>query len=68
MSEVATQILESFDTLPPDEQHKVVTEMLRRLGELQENSVTDEQLLGLADEAFLALDREERDEPDTWTQ
>lgn len=62
MSKMTSQILESFDALPPHEQHEVLTEMLRRIGELPEGFLTDEALVGLADELFQALDEEEENE------
>jgi hypothetical protein len=62
MSKMTSQILESFDALPPREQHEVLAEMLRRVGELPEDFLTDEQLTGLADELFQSLDAEEANE------
>lgn len=62
MSKLTALILESFDSLPPNEQHEVLTEMLRRARELPEDFLTDEQLVGLADDLFQALDAEESDE------
>ena len=44
---------------PPQEQHEVLTEMLRRSGELPETVLTDDHLVGLADDLFQALDAEE---------
>ncbi len=34
MSETAAQLLATFDSLAPHEQHELLTEMLRRSGEL----------------------------------
>ena len=62
MSEAAAQLLATFDSLPPQEQHELVTEMLRRSGELPETLFTDDQLVGLADDLFQALDAEESDD------
>ncbi len=62
MSETAAQLLATFDTLPTQEQHELVTEMLRRSGELPETFLTDDHLAGLADDVFQALDAEESDD------
>jgi hypothetical protein len=62
MSETAAQLLATFDSLPPQEQHELLTEMLRRSGELPETLLTDDQLVGLADDLFQALDAEESDD------
>ena len=62
MSKMTSQILESFDALPPHEQHEVITEMLRRVGELPEGFLTDEELTELADDLFQTLDAEEANE------
>ena len=59
MTEIAAQLLATFASLPPQEQHELVAEMLRRSGELPETLLTDDELTGLADELFQALDREE---------
>ena len=65
MTETATQLLETFDTLPPDEQHQVLTELLRRTGGLPETILSDDQLVRLADDLFQTLDAEESGEPKT---
>ena len=62
MSEIAAQLLATFDTLPTQDQHELVTEMLRRSGELPETFLTDDHLIGLADNVFQALDAEESDD------
>jgi len=59
VSETATQLLATFDLLPPLEKHELLAEMLRRSGELEESFLTDESLVGLADELFETLDAEE---------
>ncbi len=59
MSEIAVQLLATFESLPPEEQHEVLTAMLRRSGDLPETLVSDDALLGLADVVFQALDAEE---------
>ena len=59
MSETATQLLATFESLPPKEQHELLIAMLRRSGELPDTVVTDDQLVGIADELFQTLDAEE---------
>lgn len=59
MTETAAQLLATFDSLPPNEQHELLTIMLRRTGELPDGFLTDEALVGIADEVFQALDAEE---------
>ena len=59
MSETTAQLMATFDSLPTQEQHEVLTEMLRRSGELPATLLEDDQLVGLADELFQALDAEE---------
>lgn len=59
MSETATQLLATFQLLPEKEQHELLIAMLRRSGELPDTLVTEDQLVGLADQLFLALDAEE---------
>ncbi len=63
MSETAAQLLATFDSLAPQEQHELLTEMLRRSGELPDTFLTDDHLVGLADDMFQALDAEESDDP-----
>ncbi len=62
MTETAAQLLATFDSLPPQEQHELLAEMLRRSGELPDTLLTDEHLVGLADHLFQALDAEESDD------
>lgn len=62
MSETVAQLLATFDTLSTQEQHELVTEMLRRSGEPPETFVTDDHLVGLADDVFQALDAKESDD------
>ncbi len=59
MSETATQLLATFDSLSANEQHELLIAMLRRSGELPDTIVSDDQLVGLADELFQTLDAEE---------
>ncbi len=59
MSEIASQILNSFSSLPETEQHEVLVALLRSSGELPSSELTDEDLVSLAEEVFLRLDAEE---------
>lgn len=59
MSETTSQLLATFDSLPPREQHELITALLRRSGELPDTLLPDEGLVGLADDLFQALDGEE---------
>ncbi len=59
MSETTSQLLATFDSAPPREQHEVITALLRRSGELPDTLLSDEGLVGLADDLFQALDTEE---------
>lgn len=61
MTETAAQLLATFESLAPEEQHEVLTLMLRRSGELPDTIVTDDELVGIADGLFQALDAEEAD-------
>lgn len=59
MSDTATQLLATFESLPADEQHELLIAMLRRSGELPDAIVSDDQLVEIADELFQTLDAEE---------
>ena len=59
MSETATQLLATFESLTASEQHELLIAMLRRSGELPDTIVSDDQLVGIADELFQTLDAEE---------
>ena len=63
MSETTAQLLATFDSLAPQEQHELLTELLRRSGELPDTFLSDDNLVGLADDLFQALDAEESDDP-----
>ena len=65
MSNDASQLLASFESLPANEQHELLTAMLRRAGELPDTIVSDDQLVGIADELFQTLDAEESDGDDS---
>ena len=61
MSDTASQLLATFDSLSPQEQHELLTAMLRRSGELPDSFLMDDHLVGLADDSFQAMDAEESD-------
>jgi len=65
MTNTASQLLATFESLPASEQHELLIAMLRRSGELPNTVVTEDQLAGIADELFQALDAEESDGDDT---
>lgn len=65
MADDASQLIATFDSLPTNEQHELLIAMLRRSGELPDTIVTDDQLIGIADELFQTLDAEESDGDDT---
>jgi hypothetical protein len=57
-SEIASQLLATFDSLPPQEQHELLTAMLRRSGELPDSGLSDDGLVGLADDLCQTRDAE----------
>ena len=59
MSDTTAQLLSTCESLPEREQHELLVAMLRRSGELPDTLVSDDQLLGIADELFQSLDAEE---------
>ena len=59
MSETASQLLVTFDSLAPQDQHELITAMLRRTGELPDTLLADDALVDLADNLFQTLDMEE---------
>lgn len=61
MSNTAAQLLATFDSLPPREQREVLTAMLERCGEMPDRVLSDDELVGLADDLFQTLDMEESD-------
>jgi hypothetical protein len=68
MSETATQLLTTFESLPAKEQHELLIALLRRSGELPDTIVSDDQLVGIADELFQSLDEEESNGDDAATR
>ena len=61
MSNAVAQLVATFESLPPLEQHEVMTVLLQRSGELPDDRLSDDGLVGLADELFQTLDQEESD-------
>jgi hypothetical protein len=64
MTDTAAQLFAAFESLPAKEQHELLVAMLRRSGELPDTLVSDDQLVGIADELFQALDAEESNSHD----
>jgi hypothetical protein len=52
-------ILESFDLLADDDKRELATEIIRRSQSLALPPLADDQLIGIADEVFVELDRGE---------
>lgn len=59
MSEIASQLLATFETLPATEQHEIVTQLLRRTSAFPDTPLCDDGLTAIADELFQMLDSEE---------
>jgi hypothetical protein len=59
MSTDSEQVISSFEALPAVEQREVMAELLRKVAHWDTPPLIDEDLIVLADEAFLELDRRE---------
>ena len=59
MSEIATQLLNTFSSLSASEQHVVLLPLLRSSGELPASPLNDDQLVAIAEDVFLSLEGEE---------
>jgi len=59
MTTQVRNILESFDLLPEVDKRELTAEILRRSQTLAMPPLTDEELIGAANETFLELDRRE---------
>jgi hypothetical protein len=59
MSTDSRHLIESFDALPVVEQQEVMAELLRKTAQWDSPSLTDDELVRLADEVFLEMDRRE---------
>jgi hypothetical protein len=55
-------IIADFETLPDQEKREVLAELIRMSRRLEYPAVSDDELLSVADEVFLAYDRRESDE------
>lgn len=53
------ELIKSFELLPDVEKHIVITEILRRTKYFELPSFTDEELVLVAEDVFLELDRRE---------
>ena len=62
MTDIASQLLATFESLPPREKHELLTQMLRRSGELPDSAMTDDELTAVADNLFQSLDAGEADD------
>jgi hypothetical protein len=59
MTASAQQVLTSFDALSESERHVVAAEILRRVPMFEYRPLDDETMTQLADDLFLALDKQE---------
>ena len=59
MTNAARQLIESFEALPEQEKHEVLSQLLRRLMQTPYESASDEELVGAADLIFQEYDRGE---------
>lgn len=59
MGSTASEILQSFDALPETEKRIVADRVLRWWKNEPQPPLTDDDLIAVAQSAFLALDREE---------
>jgi len=63
MTKTAAQLLATFELLEPEEKHELLTEMLRRSGELPDTFLSDDDFIRFADGLFQTLDAEESNAP-----
>ncbi len=59
MTDSANQLLSAFDALNPGERHEVFVALLRRVLNDAPSEVSEEGLVGVAEELFLELDAAE---------
>lgn len=57
MTTQVQEILHTFDLLPEGDKRELATEILRRSLTLDSPPLPDEQLVGMAEDVFLELDR-----------
>lgn len=62
MTETIKKLLDTFDSLPEPDRQEVAREILRRTALGEHGSPEDAELLALADEVFLELDRGEKEQ------
>jgi hypothetical protein len=62
MTRAAQQIIQSFESLPEEDKHDVLIELLRSPIEAGYTSPSDEELLLSADQIFLEYDEREAQE------
>ena len=68
MSDAASQLLATFETLPAVEQHEIVTQLLRRTSALPDIPLSEDDLTSVADDLFQMLDAEESNGDDANTR
>jgi hypothetical protein len=59
MTAIVQHFLESFDALPDPDKHQAAIEILRRVSVGDHGDLSQDALVGAAEELFLALDAEE---------
>ena len=59
MSEIAMQLIATFESLPATEQHEIVTQLIRRTSILPGTPLSDDDITAVADDLFQMLDAEE---------
>lgn len=59
MTNAARKLIDSFEALPEQEKHEVLSQLLRRLMDKPYASASDEDLVGAADLIFQEYDRRE---------
>jgi hypothetical protein len=59
MSTDSQNVINGFDALPIVEQREVMAELLRKAAQWDTPPLSDDELVRLADEVFLELDRRE---------
>lgn len=59
MSTAVQRILDAFDSLAEADKHQATVEILRRLADASAGDLSEDTLVGAADELFRALDAEE---------
>ena len=59
MTAQVQKILHSFERLDDEDKRELVSELLRRSAAIETLPLSDEQLVNIAEELFLQLDRDE---------